>query len=143
MEKRALIADMRIAHALFNVTILIFLVFQAWLGLKIRKQRKAGTPPVFSVIRTHRKWGSILIQAGVLGFLSGGLLIYADYGYLFKYPYHSLTGLTIALILLITFAVSKKIKGIDSPWRIIHYRIGLLLLCIYGFQAFLGIGILF
>jgi hypothetical protein len=143
MGKRELIADLRIAHALFNVTILLFLMFQAWLGLKIRSRRKAGDPPPFSIIRTHRKLGPILIQAGVFGFLSGWILIYADFGYLFKYPLHSFTGLTIALLLLVTFPVSKKIRGTDSPWRTIHYRIGLLILCTYGVQAFFGIGILF
>ncbi len=143
MEKRELIANMRIVHALFNVTILMFLIFQAWLGLKIRRRRKAGDPPAFNVIKTHRKLGPMLVLAGVLGFISGCIIIYFDTGALFKYPWHSFLGLTLAFLLMSALFVSKKITGTDSSWRTIHYRIGLLLLCVYCIQAFLGIGILF
>ena len=143
MEKSEIIANMRIVHALFNVIILMSLIFQAWLGLKIRRRRKAGDPPAFNVIKTHRKLGPVLVPAGILGFLSGWVIIYFDTGALFKYPGHSILGLTLALLLLSALLVSKKITGADSPWRTMHYRIGLLILCGYCFQVFLGIGILF
>jgi hypothetical protein len=143
MEKREIIANMRIVHALFNVTILMFLIFQAWLGLKIRRRRKAGDPPAFNVIKTHRKLGPVLVLAGVLGYVSGCVIIYFDTGNLFKFPWHSSLGLTLALLLTAVLLVSKKITGADSPWRTIHYLTGLLILCIYCVQAFIGIGILF
>jgi hypothetical protein len=134
---------LRIAHGCFNLAIVLFFIFQAWLGLRIRKQRKAQKAPPFSIIRRHRTFGPVLIPVGVLGFLSGWILIYADSGYLFKYPLHSTTGLVIALLLLITYPVSRSIRAGGSPWRERHYLLGLLIICLYGIQAFLGIGILF
>jgi uncharacterized membrane protein YozB (DUF420 family) len=134
---------LRIAHACFNFTIVLFFIFQAWLGLQIRKQRIAKKAPQFLIIRRHRKFGPVLIPAGVLGFLSGWVLIYADSGYLFKYPLHSITGLVIALLLLVTYPVSRSIKADGSLWRERHYLLSLLVMCLYSIQAFLGIGILF
>jgi hypothetical protein len=137
------IVYLRIAHGTFNLAIVLFFIFQSWLGLQIRRHRKAKTSPPFSVIRRHRKFGPVLIPAGVLGFLSGWVLIYSDSGYLFKYPLHSITGLLIALLLLVTYSISRSIKAGESLWRERHYWLGLLIICLYVIQVFQGIGILF
>ncbi len=137
------IAYLRLVHGCFNLTIVLFFIFQAWLGLRIRNKRKAKQSPPFSMIRRHRKIGPVLIPVGVLGFLSGWALIYSDVGYLFKYPLHSITGLIIALLLLVTYPVSRSIRAGESLWRERHYWLGLFIMCLYGIQAFLGIGILF
>jgi hypothetical protein len=134
---------LRIAHGLINFTIVLCFIIQAWLGLQIRKQRSAKKELPFAIIRRHRKFGPILVPAGVLGFLSGWILIYSDTGQLFKYPLHFITGLVIALLLPVTYAVSRSIRAGESLWRERHYHLGLLILCLYGIQAFLGIGILF
>jgi hypothetical protein len=134
---------LRIAHGLINFTIVLCFIIQAWLGLQIRKQRSAKKELPFAIIRRHRKFGPILVLAGVLGFFSGWFLIYFDSGHLFKYPLHSITGLVIALLLLVTYAISRSIRAGASLWRERHYRLGLLIVCLYGIQAFLGIGILF
>jgi uncharacterized membrane protein YozB (DUF420 family) len=135
-------AYLRIAHGCFNLTIVLFFIFQAWLGLQIRKKRSAKKELPFTIIRRHRKFGPVLVPSGVLGFLSGWILIYFDAGHLFKYPLHSITGLVIALLILVTYAVSRSIRAGESLWRERHYRLGLLIMCLYGIQAFLGIGIL-
>jgi uncharacterized membrane protein YwaF len=80
---------------------------------------------------------------GILGFLAGITIAYLDNREVFKYPLHFITGSAITLSILATFLISKKIKGRESPWRTIHFTIGLIIICLYFIQAFLGIGILF
>jgi hypothetical protein len=143
MADKQVFVYLRIVHGLFNIALMLAFIVQAWLGLQIRKQRKAGNAPPLSDLKRHRSLGPVLVPAGVLGFLSGCGLIYADYGYLLKYPLHFITGLVIALLLLATYPISREIRAGESPWRERHYRLGLLTLGLYGFQAFLGIGILF
>jgi hypothetical protein len=143
MTNRQAIIYLRIAHGFFNITIFFFFVLQAWIGLRIRKQRKAKQRPLIMAIKRHRKLGPVLIPAGVFGFLSGCILVYADYGILLKYPLHFIAGLLVASLLLITYPVSKAIRVGESLWRDRHYRLGLLALCIYSIQVFLGLGILF
>lgn len=98
---------------------------------------------LFKTIKRHRKIGPILALMGVIGFFAGAALIYLDYGRLLKYPLHFLTGLAISLSIVTTFFISKKIKGSDSLWRNLHFRLGILILSLYPIQAFLGVGILF
>ncbi|MFN3481293.1 MAG: hypothetical protein ACK415_13040, partial [Thermodesulfovibrionales bacterium] len=51
-------------------------------------------------------------------------------------------GLSIILLVAITFIISRKIKGLDSPWRTPHFRIGLVILLIYFIQVLIGTVIL-
>jgi uncharacterized membrane protein YozB (DUF420 family) len=143
MTNRQAIIYLRIAHGFFNITIFLFIVFQAWFGLRIRKQRKAKQPPLIPAIKRHRKLGPFLIPVGVFGFLSGCIIVYLDYGYLLKYPLHFFAGLTIASLLLVTYPVSRAIRAGESPWRERHYRLGLFAICLYSIQVLLGLGILF
>ena len=134
---------LRLAHGSFNILIMFLFMYQGLLGLKIRRQRKTGSQMRIKTIQRHRKNGPVLAIMGVTGFFAGAILVYLDHGRLFKYPLHFLIGLTIALSIIATFFVSKKIKGPDSPWRNVHFRLGVIILSIYTVQAFLGIGILF
>jgi hypothetical protein len=132
-----------IIHGLYNVVVLTLLLRQAWLGLRIRRQRLYGGLPVFDAIKKHRKLGPILVILGLFGFLSGLVTVYMDYGTVTKYPYHLLTGSLVALLLITAFWMSRIIKGGDSPWRTRHYAIGVIILCTYVAQMILGLDILF
>lgn len=143
MIDKQLIAYFRLVHGSYNTIMIVLFIYQGLLGLKIRKQRKAGSQMPFKIIKRHRKIGPILALMGVIGFFAGAALIYLDYGRLLKYPLHFLTGLAISLLIATTFFISKKIKGSDSLWRNLHFKLGILILSLYPIQAFLGIGILF
>ena len=143
MIDKQLIAYFRLVHGSYNTLMMVLFIYQGLLGLKIRKQRKVGGQMPFKIIKRHRKIGPILALMGVIGFFAGAALIYLDYGRLLKYPLHFLTGLAISLLIATTFFISKKIKGSDSLWRNLHFRLGILILSLYPIQAFLGVGILF
>jgi len=143
MEHIGVISGLAPVHALFNATIALFCLCQAALGLIIRMRRGKSARPSLIAIKTHRKMGPALVIAGALGVLSGWTLVFYNYGSLFRYPYHSLTGLTIALLLAVVYAVSKKIRGADSRMRTIHFSLGVLVLGLYSLQIYLGMRILY
>ena len=142
MPDKELIANLRLVHGSYNAIMMFLFIYQGWLGLRIRRGRKAGNPQ-FAAIKRHRKSGPVFAIMGVAGFFAGAILIYLDYGRLLKYPPHFITGLAVVFSITTAFLISRKIKGTDSAWRTPHFRRGLLVLCLYLIQVFLGIGILF
>jgi len=134
---------LRILHGAYNTIIALAFLYQGWLGLKIRHERKAGKARDFSVVKRHRAIGPSLVVLGLLGYCAGIILILIDKGRLFAYPVHNLAGSLIAILLVATYFVSRKIKGPESPWRTPHYIIGACILCAYLLQVFLGLDILF
>jgi len=142
MFGRELIPYLRIAHGFFNIGILFLFFYQGWLGLKIRRHRKKGGPPIFKSVRRHRRFGPIWFVLGLLGYLAGWSLVYWDHGHLLQYPAHAYTGTAIAIFLCTTFLISRRIKSLNSPWRTPHFLLGIAILCLYVVQAFLGVGVL-
>ncbi|TAL25611.1 MAG: DUF4079 family protein [Nitrospirae bacterium] len=142
MIDKDIIANLRLVHGSYNALMMMLFIYQGWLGLRIRRGRIAGNPPL-EIIKRHRKTGPVFAIMGVLGFFAGVTLIYLDYGRILKYPPHFLTGLSIVFAIAAVFLISRKIKGLDSEWRTPHFRRGILLVCLYLVQVFLGIGILF
>ncbi|KAF0144305.1 MAG: hypothetical protein FD156_1990 [Nitrospirae bacterium] len=142
MIDKELIANLRLVHGSYNAMMMFLFIYQGWLGLKIRRGRTSGNPQ-FATMKRHRKSGPVFAIMGVTGFLAGATLIYLDYGRLLKYPPHFITGLAVVFSITTAFLISRKIKGTDSAWRTPHFRRGLLVLCLYLIQVFLGIGILF
>jgi hypothetical protein len=143
MIDKDLIPYLRIAHGSFNTVVMFLFLYQGWLGLTIRRQRKTGGPPLFKIIKRHRTFGPVFAFAGILGFFAGLTLVYVDYGRTFKYPPHFITGSLIALSLVTTFLVSKQIRPGESSWRNTHFMLGILIISLYIIQVFLGFGILF
>lgn len=84
----------------------------------------------------------MLALLGVAGFSAGLILTLLDTGRLFMYPSHLFTGTAIALLLLVTYRVSRKIAGRSLPERDLHYRLGIVILALYLFNVVLGIGVL-
>lgn len=136
------IAYLKYVHGSFNTLMFLLFIYQGSLGLKIRRQRLRGGPKPVGAERRHRRVGPVLAPLGVLGFLVGVGLIYLDHRHILEYPLHFLVGSAIALSIITTFFVSRKIRGRGSPWRRPHYILGVLILFLYAVQVLLGAGIL-
>lgn len=132
---------MKLAHGSFNTALALLILFQGWRGLRIRKNRTGGTPD-FKITRTHRKLGPFLALFGVAGFLFGLTLAYIDQGKVFTFPLHAVLGIMIALSLITTFIVSRKIKA-GPLWRTPHFAIGILIVFLYVVQVLVGLTVLF
>lgn len=140
MIEKDMIPYFRLAHGSYNIMVMILFFYQGWLGLKIMNGRKTGLQS-FGAIKRHRKMGPVLSLMGAAGFFVG-LFIAVSHGHIFHYPLHFSTGSVIVLCISTTFFISRKIKGQDSPWRALHFRVGILILSFYFIQAFLGLGII-
>lgn len=142
MLERALLGDLRLLHGSFNAIVALLFIYHGSLGWRIRKERKRGGERDPGLIRRHRKEGPIFAVLGVAGYFAGVGLILIDKGHVFVYPSHMIVGSCIALLIVTTFIVSKKIRGPESPWRTPHFIVGLSILLLYIVQLYLGLGIL-
>ncbi len=132
-------APLRLLHGAYNTLIALAFLYQGWLGLGIRKARRAGGAGDFRAIKRHRGNGPVLALLGILGYAAGATLITIDKGHLFEYRAHHLVGVAIVILLAATFLVSRRIKGPDSPWRTPHFLLGLAILGAYAVQLLLGL----
>ena len=139
---RQILYDLRLAHGIFNLCVMLLFFYQSWLGLKIRRPRRAEALPPIPVIKRHRKTGPVLVILGAAGFLAGLALVLLDTGNILEYPAHLFVGLMIVALILTTYTVSRKIRGPDSPYRTTHMIIGVAILSLYVVQIFLGLGVL-
>ena len=133
---------LKILHGSFNAVVGLLFLHQGSLGLRIRKERRAGGQRDATVIKRHRSRGPVYAVLGVAGYLAGAVLVYIDKGRLLEYPSHLITGSGIALLIMATFFVSRKIRGPESYWRTLHLAIGILILFLYLLQAYIGLNIL-
>lgn len=136
-----LVPYIRYVHGTFNLTMALLFWYTAMLGLRIRKARKAGSR-ASKKVRRHRRLGPVLAPLGVAGFFSGVTMVTLDVGHVFKYPPHFAVGLLIALLVSLTFLVSRRIISANSPWRNVHFALGVAIVGLYLLQVFLGLGIL-
>ncbi len=141
MFDKQIIDYLKLLHGFYNSMVIVVFIYQGFLGLRIRKGRKAGSHPSH-IIKRHKRLGPILTIASMIGFLSGAVIVFIDHGHIYKYPLHFITGLLIVLSVVTVFLISKKIKSIDSKFRDIHFRLGIFILCLYIIQAFFGLGLL-
>jgi len=142
-ETEHVVPYLKYAHGFFNGFVILLFLYQGWLGFKIRQNRLDGNPPEVTFVKRHRKFGPFLAILGISGFAGGIGVAYLSEGEILEYPLHFLTGLTISSLIIVTFLISRKIKGRESAWRNIHYIIGIVIICLYIFQAYLGIGMIF
>lgn len=128
---------------MYNACVVLLFFYQAWLGLAIRRARKAKAPLPFHYIKRHRTMGPVLTILGLCGFFIGFTLVLVHTGRVLEFPSHLFTGLALVALLIATYGLSRKIKGPDSPYRTPHALLGIAVLCLYLVEVFLGIGILF
>jgi hypothetical protein len=140
---RQWITGLRIVHGLYNTLVMVLFLYHGWLGLTIRRARKAGKQLPFPAIKRHRRAGPFLAGAGITGFFIGFSTVMLHTGKVLEYPEHLFTGLAIVLLLSLTFVLSRQIKGPVSAYRTPHAIIGAAILCLYMLQVFIGIGVLF
>jgi uncharacterized membrane protein YozB (DUF420 family) len=139
---RQVLADLRLAHGIYNSLVMLLFLYQGWLGFRIRRDRRVHAPLPLPVIRRHRKAGPVLAILGGLGFLTGLTLVLLDTGNVLEHQPHFFTGLSIVVLLIATYRISRDIRGPDSPFRTTHFALGVAILCLYLVNMFLGIGVL-
>ena len=140
---RQLLADLRLAHGVYNAIVMLLFLYQGRLGFRIRRERRARAPLPVAVIKRHRKMGPVLAILGGLGFLAGLTIVLLDTGNVLEYPPHFFVGLTIVVLLIATYKISRDIKGTDSVYRNPHFVLGVAILCLYLVNVMIGIGVLF
>lgn len=139
---RQMIPWLALGHGIFNALVLLCFCYQGWLGHGIRSNRLAGAPAPLSVVRRHRRLGPWLVVLGWAGFLAGVLIVLIDEGRVAEHPLHFSLGLAIVLTQTGAFAASRKIRGRGPEGRARHRLLGILILCLYPVQVFVGLGIL-
>ncbi len=139
---KQLIANLRYLHGSFNLLVMLMFFVQGYFGFKIRRARKESLDPPLKIIKRHRMIGPMLFMLGIGGFFAGLILVYIDHGNILKFPIHLLFGVVLSVFLANLFFVSRMIKGVDTHWRDLHYKLGIGVLCLYVIQSLLGIGIL-
>jgi hypothetical protein len=117
---------------------MLLFLYQGWLGLRIRRDRRAHAPLPLPLIKRRRKKGPVLAILGGLGFLTGLTLVLLDTGNVLEHQPHFITGLSIVVLLISTYRISRDIKGPDSPFRTTHFALGVAILCLYLVNVFLG-----
>lgn len=138
-----LLSELRLAHGIFNILLLVAFLEHARLGLKIRRARTSASPLPFPAIKRHRKGGPVFAVLTLAGYAFGIFLVLVRTGKLFENPEHLLFGTLLVLLAGTNVFLSARIKGQHSPYRSRHFAAGLALLFVFVVQVLLGIGILF
>ncbi len=138
---RQLLADLRPVHGIYNAVVMLLFLYQGWLGLRIRRERRGRAPLPFPLIKRHRRMGPVLVILGGLGFLEGLTLVLLDTGNVLEFPPHLFTGFTIVVLLIATYKITRDIKGPDSPYRTPHFILGVAILCLYLVNVVIGLGV--
>ena len=139
---RELIANLKLVHGLFNLTVMLLFFYHARNGLLIRRARRTKSPPPLPAIKRHRRLGPLLALLGAGGFAAGLLLVIVDTGNVFAYPAHLFAGVAILLLLFFTSRLSRKIVGLAAPQRDLHFRLGITILVLYLVNVVLGAAVL-
>jgi hypothetical protein len=132
---------LKISHGSFNSLLALGFLYQAWLGLVVRKGRERREPRLRAV-RVHRRLGPWLVVMGLAGFCFGLVLVSIDKGRVIANPLHFAAGLLIAVFLLAQYWISRKIRGAEPAWRAPHIAVGANILCLYLVQIVIGIQLL-
>lgn len=138
---RDLFFPLRVAHGLFNFTVMLLFFYTARYGLQIRRARRQGGARPIPAIKRHRKLGPILAGLAPIGFFAGLILVFLDTGNILQYPAHLVVGAILVGLIGTTFLVSRKIRGVAaSPLRLAHFLLGITILTLYLVQVYLGLG---
>jgi hypothetical protein len=142
MIPRFLIPYLQLGHGLFGIGLFAAFVYQGRLGWLIRRGRQGGYTRDYTVVRRHRALGSILAVLLPIGYLGGLILTYVDHGIWIKFPVHLAAGSFLVVAVTSTWLISREIRAVDSPWRTVHFILGLAILTLFLCQVFLGLNVL-
>ncbi len=142
MIDRQFIVYFKLAHGFFNLSMLVLFIYQAWLGVVIRRARLDSAPLPLAAVRRHRKAGPVFALWGTLGYAAGIIAVLLDKGRLLAYPPHFIAGTVLLCCLAAVYAVSRRIKGAAVPSRNLHFRLGAALLALYVVQCIIGLSVL-
>lgn len=142
LVSQELIANLRLVHGCFNLTVMLLFFYHARNGLLIRRARRTKAPLPVAAIKRHRRLGPILALLGAGGFAAGLTLALIDSGEVLRYPLHFSVGVAILLLLFLTYRLSRKIAGPDDPQRELHFRLGIAILILYPVNVVIGVGVL-
>ena len=141
MVSDRVVSTLQLAHVLANSALFFAFVYQGTLGWRIRHRRIAGVLPDFSVVKRHRALGPLLATLLPMGYLAGLITAYLHKDLWVPYPGHLAVGTVLLVVAGSAVLVSKRIRGAQSPWRAPHFALGLLLLCTFLVQIYLGLNI--
>lgn len=141
MASDRVVSSLQLAHVVFNSALFFAFAYQGRLGWRIRRRRVAGVLPDFSMVKRHRALGPSLATLLPLGYLAGLITVYLHKGLWVRFPGHLAVGTVLLVVACSTVLVSKRIRGAQSPWRAPHLALGLLLLCTFLVQIYLGMNI--
>ena len=141
MVSDRVVSALQLAHVLFNSALFFALAYQGLLGWRIRRRRVAGVLQDFGVVKRHRALGPILATLLPIGYLAGLITAYLHKGIWVRYPGHLAVGTVLLVVVCSAVLVSRRIRGAQSPWRAPHFALGLLLLCTFLVQIYLGLNI--
>lgn len=125
-------------HASYNFLMLMLFCCQGFLGLKIKIQKSKKILPV-NAIKIHRKLGQYLAILGLFSFFSGLMMLYIYTKTFFTYTLHYIFGFTLAILISITYLISKKITADSSGFRKAHFITGAAIILLYITQTITGI----
>ena len=135
-----LLTGMLIGHALFNSTIFLLFIYQAYLGLSMRRSKLAGQIDIVKV-RRHKRNGPIAATLAIFGYVFGLVIVSIDRGRPFTFPAHFINGTLIIALIATTFIISRKMMS-DPGLREVHRRIGIVIISLYVLQILMGISLL-
>jgi len=141
MVSDRVVSALQLAHVLANSALFFAFAYQGLLGWRIRRRRIAGVLPDFSVVKRHRALGPVLATLLPVGYLAGLITVYLHKGIWVRFPGHLAGGTVLLVVVCSAFLVSRRIRGAQSPWRTPHFALGLLLLCTFLVQIYLGLNI--
>ena len=135
-----MIKNFRIGHAMFNSIVFLLFIYQAYLGLSIRRSKLAGNIDV-NKIQKHKRNGPIWVVLAILGYLAGLTLVTIDQGRPFTFPVHLIIGSLLIILIVATFIISRRMTS-DQKLRDAHRKIGIGIISLYLIQAIIGVGVL-
>jgi hypothetical protein len=133
------------AHPLIMWVLLALTFYALYLGMQIRRTRKAEGDLKKELIKgkfnvRHYQMGSLLLALMVIGSIGGMAVTYINNGKLFVGP-HLLAGLGMTGLIAVSAALSPLMqKGVDWA-RYTHIFLNVVLLGLFGWQAVTGVQI--
>lgn len=133
-------------HPLLMWILLATSLYAMYLGFQIRKTRAANGDEKKQLIQgkynvRHYQIGSIVLAVMVLGSIGGMVVTYINNGKLFVGP-HLIAGLGMTGLIAVSASLSPFMqKGMDWA-RYTHIGINLVIVGLFGWQAFSGVEIL-